>query len=88
MAIYEITFIFPKGNKDYSKTLAKYLKDVKAEVKKKDDWGVKTLAYPIKKQSEANYLYLEAEMEPSALPKLEGKIKLDEVLLRHLIVRK
>lgn len=88
MAEYELTFIFPKENKEMSKTIADYLKKAKAEIKIKEDWGVKTLAYPIKKQTEAYYLYFEVEMNPASLKTLEFDIKLDEVLLRSLVVRK
>jgi len=88
MAKYEITFIYPKDEKDYAKTLEGYLKEIKAKVEKKEDWGVKKMTYLIKKQKEARYLYLEVEMEAAAAKELEAKIKLDEVILRHLIIRK
>lgn len=87
MAKYELTFIFDKDNKDLPKRLEGHLKDVKAKIEKEEDWGVKSLAYPIKKRTEAKYLYFEAEIEPAMAKELEGKIKLEETLLRDLIVK-
>ena len=87
MPVYEATFVFPKGNNDMPKVIESYLKVSKAKVKKHDDWGVKALAYPINKQKDAHYMYYELEMETQDVKTLETKIKLDEVLLRHLIVR-
>ncbi len=87
MSKYEITFIFAKDKKDYIKTLDMYLKDINSKIIKKDDWGVKTFAYPIKKLTEGRYMHYQIEVDGAGIKALESKLKLDEVLLRHLIVK-
>ncbi len=86
MKKYEITFVYPKENNSIGAKLEKLIASVKAKVVKKDNWGIKKLAYPIKKQTEAKYLCFTAEMEPQGAKELENKIKLEENLLRYLIV--
>ena len=87
MAKYELTFIYDKSNKKIIERLKSYINSVKAKVVKEEDWGVKPLAYPIKKFTEAAYIYFEIEIDPGKLKKLEEKIKVEEELLRHLLVR-
>jgi small subunit ribosomal protein S6 len=49
-------------------------------------WGKRTLAYPIKKHETGYYVVAKFETEPTALPEFERAIKLDEGVLRHLVV--
>ena len=51
-------------------------------------WGRRTLAYPIKKLTEGYYVFIETEMEASAIVDLERNISFNEDILRHLVVRK
>lgn len=87
MPKYELTFVFDKDNSELPKKLEKYLKSGNAKVIKMEEWGTKSLAYPINKRHEAKYFYAEAEMEPAAAKELETRLHLDEELMRYLIVR-
>ncbi|MGI5827506.1 MAG: 30S ribosomal protein S6 [Patescibacteria group bacterium] len=87
MAKYELTFVFDKKNKELPKRLEDFIKSAKAKVIKEEDWGVKSLAYPINKLEEAKYLYFKVEAEPKTIKELEEKIRLEEDLLRSLVVR-
>lgn len=49
-------------------------------------WGKRTLAYPIKKHETGYYVVAKVETDPTALPEFERAIKLDEGVLRHLVV--
>jgi small subunit ribosomal protein S6 len=49
-------------------------------------WGKRTLAYPIKKHETGYYVIAKVETDPTALPEFERAIKLDEGVLRHLVV--
>jgi small subunit ribosomal protein S6 len=44
------------------------------------------MAYPIKKQGEGQYVLLHAEMEPTFCAELERQFRLQESVLRFLIV--
>jgi small subunit ribosomal protein S6 len=69
-------------------------KNVTAKIKKNDlkvigldKWGVEPLAYPINKQTKAYYLVYNLEGETEQIGKLEQDLKLDETILRWLLVR-
>ena len=49
-------------------------------------WGRRVLAYPIRKQKEGTYVFVQAEMDPHSVGELERSLKLDENVLRHLLV--
>lgn len=49
-------------------------------------WGKRTLAYPIQSKETGHYVVVQFETEPNLLPEFERLLKLDETLLRHLIV--
>jgi small subunit ribosomal protein S6 len=53
---------------------------------KVNHWGKRTLAYPIKKRDTGYYVVANFEAAPAQLPEFERAIKLDEGVLRHLVV--
>jgi small subunit ribosomal protein S6 len=53
---------------------------------KVNHWGKRTLAYPIKKRETGYYVVANFDAAPSQLPEFERAIKLDEGVLRHLVV--
>lgn len=53
----------------------------------KGDWQKRKLAYPVQKQMEGYYLFLQARIDPQVLPALERNLKLNESVMRHLMVR-
>ena len=54
---------------------------------KKDLWGIKDLAYPIKHQSKGYYIHFEFEAEPASISALDKDLKMEEDILRYLIIR-
>lgn len=66
----------------------KVVENGKGKVNSVDEWGKKELAYPIKKQTEAIYFLLQLELPPEALKKLEDSLRIEENVLRHLLVSK
>ena len=57
-----------------------------AEAPKLNHWGKRTLAYPIKKRETGYYVVANFQAESKALPEFERAIKLDEGVLRFLVV--
>lgn len=49
-------------------------------------WGTRTLAYPLRKKEVGYYVVAQFQTAPDRLPEFERAIKLDEQVLRHLIV--
>ena len=51
-----------------------------------DHWGVRQLAYPIRKARTGYYVIVHVDADPTALPEFERVVKLDEETARYLIV--
>jgi len=52
-----------------------------------EPWGLRKLAYPIKKQQEGYYFVLQSDMEPKSVAEIDRNLRLMEPVIRHLIVR-
>lgn len=57
------------------------------QIVKVDNWGRRKLAYPIRKQSEGQYVFIHAQLAPTATREIERSMRLTEQILRFLIVR-
>lgn len=91
MRKYEITFIaHPDLDADAFKQLTEqvqgWVKDNGGTVEKTDVWGKKKLAYPIKKQTEGQYVLLHVSMAPAGTGQLERQFGLQESVMRFMIV--
>ena len=56
------------------------------EVSAVDHWGVRQMAYPVKKQNTGYYVVAQVRAEADGLPEFERVLSLDTELLRYLIV--
>lgn len=56
------------------------------EVTATDHWGRRQLTYPIKRATAGYYVVAQFRSQPEALPEFERLLKLDEELLRYLVV--
>ena len=54
-------------------------------IKNIDSWGKRRLAYPIKKNNEGYYYFLQIEMPPQAGVAIERDLRLSEQILRFMI---
>ena len=89
---YELVVIITPVLKDAEqKELAnKYidlLKTYGAEIVEKDFWGLKQLAYPIKKKTTGVYMVVEYRADAEVVAKTELQLKRDERILRFLTTR-
>jgi small subunit ribosomal protein S6 len=86
---YELVVMFPTSVNDVvaEKNIADKCDKAGIDIVGLDKWGVKVLAYPINKQEKAYYLKYDLETESSEkINELEKALKMDESLLRHLLV--
>ncbi len=90
---YEFTLIarsdLPEAER--AKVFTKYedliLKDG-GEVLKKEDWGVKKMTFPMKKQHRGHYMYYDfVQSNPDHLKEAERLLRIDENVLRYLLIR-
>lgn len=53
-----------------------------------EEWGRRTLAYEIKKQKEGIYILFTFEAKPEFISEFERILRLDEIVLKHIVIRK
>ena len=88
---YEVVYIFDSALEEpaVNERLARFhalIQQPGAEAPQVNHWGKRTLAYPIRKHETGYYVVAKFETEGSLLPEFERAIKLDEGVLRFLVV--
>jgi small subunit ribosomal protein S6 len=85
---YEIVYIFDSQvpEERIQEKLDRYHTQLGGEITALDQWGRRQLAFPIRKRTAGHYVVAQFNAEAEALPEFERLLKLDEELLRHLIV--
>lgn len=58
------------------------------KVNKEDLWGLRDLAYPIKRQTKGFYAHFELETDPKNTKGLDKDMKVEENILRYLLIRR
>lgn len=53
-----------------------------------EEWGKKTLAYEIKKQSEGYYILFTFAAKPEFISEFERILRLDDIVLKHMVIKK
>ena len=57
------------------------------KVAKTEQWGVKSLAYRLKKNRKAHFIFFNVDAPPAALNEVERQERLSEDVLRYLTIR-
>ncbi len=88
---YELALIvdsqLPEGGVEETiKRYEDFLTGQDATVVNVDRWGMRKLAYEIRKHQQAVYTFVQFQAEPGMLPELDRACKLDESVLRHMVV--
>ena len=88
MRQYEVVYIFDAtlDQEAVEAKLEAFHKKLGGSVQVTDHWGTRQLAYPIGKTNTAYYVVVHVEADPEALPEFERLLKLDEQVLRYLVV--
>jgi small subunit ribosomal protein S6 len=56
-------------------------------VRKREYWGLRSLAYRIKKNRKGHYMLLGLEAPPSFIPEMERQLRINEDMLRFMTLR-
>jgi len=68
--------------------IKKQIKGMKGKVFSEDAWGIRDLAFNIKKEDKAYYVVLYIELEdPSVLVEFEKALKINQAVLRYLLLK-
>lgn len=91
MRLYEVVYIFEASLDEAAidKKLDRFhgvATDSGGEVVAVDHWGNRQLAYPVEGKGTGYYVVAHLETDPDALPEFERVLKLDDDLLRYLVV--
>ncbi len=88
---YEAMCVFQADQEIFNsgiETVRTELTKLGAQIEKEEDMGIRTLAFPIKKQKQAHYYYYVCKMNPEKAHQTEHALRLKDELLRFLMVRK
>ena len=88
---YEVVYIFDSALEEaaINERLARFhalIQQPGSEAPQVNHWGKRTLAFPIKNRETGHYVIAKFEALATALPEFERAIKLDDGVLRHLVV--
>lgn len=88
---YEIAVLYDPGLEiDLEKATSRVEKiftDNGGKVVNTDNWGKRKLAYPIKKQETAIYVFYTVELPGEAVRKVESTLNITDEVIRFLITR-
>ena len=88
---YELTvLIHPDLEADLDKALDKVrglITDNGGEIIKEDNWGKKKLAYQIRREDFAVYVYMEVSLPADAPLKISNTLNITDEVLRYLLVK-
>ena len=92
MALYESVII---GRQDltpgqFETLLEKFIaviQSFKGEIKKRENWGIRNLAYKINKNRKGHYMLLNIDAPPEAIQEYERLMRLDEDIIRFLTIK-
>ena len=90
--LYESVFVFsgqlsPKVAEDKFNETLDQIKNSGGKILKKESWGLRSLAYKIKKNSKGYYFMINCESESKIFINFDKKIKQDDDFLRFLNIR-
>lgn len=92
MKHYEILLIIhPDQSDQVNAMVERYTTQIKqsgGQVHRLEDWGRRTLAYPIQKLHKAHYILLNIECGGEALTELEEAIRYNDAIIRKLVLNK
>ncbi len=92
MPIYETVFIARQDLteaqvKDLTDKFSKIVTDLDGKILKTEYWGLRTLAYRIKKARKAHYVLIETDASGPVVIELERNLRLHEDVMRSLTTR-
>lgn len=85
---YELVVIYPISENEIAceRAIQDRVKKDGFKTEELSKWGVKNLAFPIKKQNRGYYLKLDLSGPSESAKKLEKSLQMDDKLLRYLLI--
>ena len=76
-----------KAREELVSAMKKKMLGETGKIGKEDAWGVRDLAYPIQKQSKGYYIHFEFQTDPAIAKTIDKNLKVEEDIIRYLLVR-
>ena len=92
MALYESVIIgrqdlTPSQFETITNKFVSVITSFKGEIKKKENWGLRNLAYKINKNRKGHYILLNIDASSEAILEYERLMRLDEDIIRFLTIK-
>jgi small subunit ribosomal protein S6 len=90
---YELGIILnPEVNEEETRNILDRVEQVVAthggQTVKVNQWGRRRLAYPIERQRDGIYIFIDMILEPETVSELERTLKVSEAVLRHMMKKR
>lgn len=92
MSLYEYTYIArqdiqPQQVEAITDAFTKIIDDNGGKIAKTESWGLRTLAYRIKKYKKGHYVHLNIDAPHAAIAELERQSRIHEDVIRYMTIR-
>ena len=69
-------------------SISKKVSGTEGKIEKEDLWGVRPLAYPIKRKTAGYFAHFEISADPKNIKGLDKSLRVEEDILRYLLIRR
>lgn len=77
-----------KARKELLDDMKKKMTGVDGKVEKEDLWGIKDLSYQIKRQNKGYFAHFEFSTGPKTAKGLDKELRVEEDIIRYLLIRR
>ncbi|KAL2921059.1 30S ribosomal protein S6 [Bienertia sinuspersici] len=92
MRHYEVVYLIHQDYKekveDVNSKIQDFIREKKGRVWRFSDWGMRRLAYKIKKTTHAHYILMNFELEAQWINDFKQMLDQDERVIRHLVIKR
>ncbi|KAK3029613.1 hypothetical protein RJ639_037930 [Escallonia herrerae] len=92
MRHYEVVYLIHEDHveevENVNLKVQDFLRENKGKVWRFSDWGVRRLAYKIKKAKRAHYILMNFELEAKLINDFKSMLDKDERVIRHLVIKR
>ncbi|XP_038906527.1 uncharacterized protein LOC120092503 [Benincasa hispida] len=92
MRHYEVVFLIHEKNAEEVESVTGkvqgFLREKKGKIWRLSDWGMRRLAYKIKKAKYAHYILMNFELEAKWINEFKSMLDMDERIIRHLVIKR
>ncbi|KAG6575140.1 hypothetical protein SDJN03_25779, partial [Cucurbita argyrosperma subsp. sororia] len=92
MRHYEVVFLIHEKNAEEVESVNEkvqgFIREKKGKIWRLSDWGMRRLAYKIKKANYAHYILMNFELEAKWINEFKSMLDMDERVIRHLVIKR